>query len=80
MSNGTITVRPVSEIASCNACIARNYDPTSGWSAGKRVDTLYRIHVSSGSSGIAICLCRDCLSKLIGEAAIACASGKGEEI
>jgi len=41
------------------------------------VDTLYEIHVSSGSSGISICLCRDCLCKLVGEAYLACNPASG---
>jgi len=71
--SGSIRVRPTSEhIASCNACLARNYDTVIETGVGERVDTLYEIHVSSGSSGLSFCLCRDCLCKLVGEAYLAC--------
>lgn len=79
--SGSVRVRPIREhIASCNACLARNYDTTIATGTGERVDTLYEIHVSSGSSGISICLCRDCLCKLVGEAYLTCnlASGTKE--
>lgn len=81
--SGSVRVQPVGgeHIASCNACLARNYDTTFATGVGERVDTLYEIHVSSGSSGLSLCLCRDCLCKLVGEAYLACnpASGrKGE--
>lgn len=70
MNSGTITVKPVEEghIASCNVCIARNYEPKGGGVIGRRVDKLYEVHVSSGASGLSICLCRDCLGKLVEEA------------
>ena len=58
-----------------NACLARNYDPVIETGVGERVDTLYEIHVSSGSSGLSFCLCRDCLCKLVGEAYLACNPG-----
>lgn len=71
--SGTIRVRPVTEhISSCNACLARNYDSVIETGVGERVDTLYEIYVSSGSSGLSFCLCRDCLCKLVGEAYLAC--------
>ena len=79
--SGSVRVRPIREhIASCNACLARNYDTTIATGTVERVDTLYEIHVSSGSSGISICLCRDCLCKLVGEAYLTCnlASGTKE--
>lgn len=70
---GSIRIRPTSEhIASCNACLARNYDLVIETGVGARVDTLYEIHVSSGASGLSFCLCRDCLCKLVGEAYLAC--------
>ena len=74
--NGTIRVMPVREqIASCNACLARTYDPIIETGVGERVDTLYEVYISSGSSGLSFCLCRDCLCKLIGEAYLACNPG-----
>ncbi len=73
IKGGKITIKPVSEsIASCNACLARNYDPVIETGVGERVDTLYEIHDSSSSSGLSFCLCRDCLCKLVGEAYLAC--------
>nr|WP_325294908.1 hypothetical protein [uncultured Oscillibacter sp.] len=77
--SGSVHVRPIGgeHIASCNACLARNYDTTIATGTGERVDTLYEIHVSSGSSGISICLCRDCLCKLVGEAYLACNPASG---
>lgn len=71
--NGTIRIRPTGEhIASCNACLARNYYPVIETGVGERLATIYEIHVSSGSSGLSFFLCRDCLCKLVGEAYLAC--------
>lgn len=75
--SGSIRIRPTGErIASCNACLARNYDPVIETGVGERVDILYEIRVSSGASGLSFCLCRDCLGKLVGEACLACDPGE----
>lgn len=68
--HGTVGVKLIEEghIASCNACLARNYEPTVGTGIGKKVDTLYEVYISSGASGLSFCLCRDCLEKLVAAA------------
>lgn len=69
MCRGEITIRPTKdEIAACTVCLDRNYEPTHHSAPGKKVDTIYDVTFSStGSGGIVIRLCPECLGRLWGE-------------
>lgn len=49
-------------IDSCNACFARNYEPTSLFPVGKKVDKLYKLRVGM----MTMSLCPECLARLRG--------------
>ncbi len=79
MKDGGITIKPAREsIASCGVCLARNYDTENFPALGKRVDMVFDVSISSGSSGFTFCLCRDCMKRLIGTAATALAAEAAE--
>lgn len=83
MSNGTITIKPTRDfIASCNVCLARNFDTENFPAIGRRVDTLFHVSIRSGDSGFSFHLCKDCLQRLVTAAAVALIEEerRGEEI
>lgn len=68
MRDGEITIRKVeNDIASCNVCMAHNYEPSIGMSVGRKVDTLYDISFGGGNGSLIVRVCADCLKKLRGE-------------
>ena len=56
-----LKIRPVHEkIRSCNSCLARTYESSTGISIGHKVDHLWEVVIGS----MVVTLCADCLNDL----------------
>ena len=56
-----LSIRPVREnIRSCNGCMARTYESSTGISIGHRVDRLWEVVIGN----MVVTLCDDCLNNL----------------
>lgn len=57
-----LKIRPVYEkIRSCNGCLARTYESSTGIKIGHRVDRLWEVVIGS----MVVTLCDDCLADLV---------------
>lgn len=60
MKNYPIVKKYLGDMASCNACLARNYDSTITPQIGDRVNALYEVHIGMMTP----ILCKRCLTRL----------------